>query len=129
MPSIILASSSRYRAQLLENIGLFFTSSSPDIDESPTLNETPQALVERLSLAKATTLSKTYNNHLIIGSDQVASLENSIITKPGNHERAKEQLIASKGKLFASIPDSVFLTHTPVTIRSPPSPQKSPSAH
>ena len=98
MPPIVLASSSRYRAQLLENIGLSFTSSSPDIDESPTLNESPQALVERLSLAKATALSGTYDNHLIIGSDQVASLNNSIITKPGNHKRAKEQLMACQGR-------------------------------
>jgi 7-methyl-GTP pyrophosphatase len=97
MPPIILASSSRYRAQLLENIGLSFNSSNPDIDESPTDNETPQALVERLSLAKARALSKTYNNHLIIGSDQVASLNNSIITKPGSHERAKGQLTACQG--------------------------------
>jgi 7-methyl-GTP pyrophosphatase len=97
MPPIILASSSKYRAQLLETIDLSFTPSSPDIDESPTPNESPQALVERLSLAKARALSKTYNNHLIIGSDQVASLNNSIITKPGNHDRAKEQLTACQG--------------------------------
>ncbi|BFM16329.1 nucleoside triphosphate pyrophosphatase [Maricurvus nonylphenolicus] len=98
MPSIILASSSKYRRQLLEKLEVSFSSAAPDIDESALPDETAQALVERLALAKANALSNTYPNHLIIGSDQVADLNGRILTKPGNHEAALEQLLSCQGQ-------------------------------
>lgn len=98
MQPILLASSSLYRRELLSRLGLAFEYASPDIDESPLSNETPDDLVARLSAAKAKALSAEYSQHLIIGSDQVAVLDNQIIGKPHNYERAFEQLSAASGK-------------------------------
>ncbi len=99
MTSILLASSSPYRRQLLEKLGLSFGCESPNIDESPLLSETPLQLVERLSTQKAKALATDYNNHLIIGSDQVATLGQQVIGKPGNHEAAVMQLQSCSGKV------------------------------
>ncbi|MGH1371511.1 MAG: Maf family protein [Cellvibrionaceae bacterium] len=92
MPSIVLASSSPYRRQLLEKLGVYFSHASPDIDESPRPNEAPQALTERLSNAKAEALSTQHPNSLIIGSDQVAELNGTLLGKPGTRENAIAQL-------------------------------------
>lgn len=101
MQPILLASSSHYRRKLLARLGLAFEWASPDIDESPLLNEgteeSADALVARLSLAKAKTLASAYHKHLIIGSDQVAVLANQIIGKPHTYERAFAQLRAASG--------------------------------
>lgn len=103
MPPILLASSSTYRRQLLARLGLTFEWASPDIDESPLLdedrkvNENADALVSRLSLAKAKALAAKYPNHLIIGSDQVAVLGDQIIGKPHTYERAFTQLRKASG--------------------------------
>lgn len=98
MTQIVLASSSKYRRQLLEKLEVSFASASPDIDETAKPNETAQQLVERLSLDKAKALANSYPNHLIIGSDQVADLNGSILTKPGNHDVALDQLMSCQGK-------------------------------
>ncbi|GGY70532.1 Maf-like protein [Cellvibrio zantedeschiae] len=98
MQPILLASSSIYRRELLARLGLAFEYASPDIDESPLANETPDELVARLSIAKAKALSAKYSQHLIIGSDQVAVLNNRITGKPHSYERAFEQLRAASGK-------------------------------
>lgn len=98
MTQIVLASSSKYRKQLLDKIEVSFTSASPEVDETAKPDETPQALVERLALAKARSLSKSHPNHLIIGSDQVADLNGSILTKPGNHKAALQQLSSCQGQ-------------------------------
>jgi MAF protein len=74
---ILLASSSPYRASLLSQLGLAFDTCSPDIDESPLENESPCDLARRLSLAKALELKDKYPNHIIIASDQVASVSGS----------------------------------------------------
>ncbi len=92
MPKLLLASSSRYRQQLLQKLGLAFSCHSPDIDETPTPEETPKQLVERLAIAKAQALAAQYPEHLIIGSDQVASIDGKILGKPGNFARAYQQL-------------------------------------
>lgn len=93
MPKLILASSSLYRRQLLEKLQLPFTYQSPDIDETALANETPQALVQRLSISKAKSVA-TKQDHasLVIGSDQVAVLGNKILGKPLNHANAVRQL-------------------------------------
>jgi len=99
MTPIVLASSSPYRRQLLEKLGLSFDTEAPEIDESPNLNEPPSQLVQRLAKAKAEALRTRYNNHLIIGSDQVAELDGQIIGKPNNHEAAVTQLNNCSGRV------------------------------
>lgn len=103
MQPILLASSSTYRRELLTRLGLAFEWANPDIDERPLLNEcgdideSADALVARLSLAKAKALASAYPNHLIIGSDQVAILGDQIIGKPHTYERAFTQLRNASG--------------------------------
>ncbi|WP_272682598.1 nucleoside triphosphate pyrophosphatase [Providencia sp. PROV124] len=97
MKSIILASTSTYRQALLKKLGLPFLAVAPNIDESPILNESAQALVMRLSHAKANALSAQYSQHLIIGSDQVCVIDNKIMGKPHNFENAFQQLKSALG--------------------------------
>lgn len=77
---------------------------TPDVDELQIEGETPLALVERLAEIKAKAIASTHPDSLIIGSDQVAVIDNEILTKPGSHENAKAQLKKVSGKLI------VFLT-------------------
>lgn len=92
---LVLASSSPYRRALLDKLHLDFLSESPDIDETPLLNEEPKALSKRLSVLKAHALVKTFPAHLIIGSDQVAMLKNQQLHKPGGKSNARAQLKAA----------------------------------
>lgn len=98
MQPLVLASSSIYRRQLLERLQLPFTCASPNIDERPLADETPQMLVQRLALAKARALSNQFLQHLIIGSDQVAALDGKIIGKPNTEAKAIAQLQAASGR-------------------------------
>jgi len=98
MPTLILGSSSPFRAELLSKLNLAFSTASPDIDETPLDNETPFALVKRLAEQKAATIAKQHPNALIIGSDQVAILNGTILGKPGNHQNAFTQLRAASGQ-------------------------------
>lgn len=98
MLPLLLASSSPYRRELLSRLRLPFTWSSPAIDESRRPQEPAEALVRRLAEEKARALSHIHTNHLIIGSDQVAVLDEQILGKPHNFERAREQLLAASGK-------------------------------
>lgn len=95
--NLVLASSSRYRKALLERLKIPFICASPDIDETAKPGETPENLVRRLSASKAQALASQYPNALIIGSDQVASHNNILLTKPGNFEMAFKQLKAQSG--------------------------------
>jgi septum formation protein len=95
---LILASSSPYRREVLSRLGVEFSSVSPDIDESPQLGESPQALVTRLAESKAQAVAASHPKGLIIGSDQVATLDDSVVGKPGTHERAVEQLTLASGR-------------------------------
>ncbi len=95
---LILASSSRYRQEMLERLGLPFTAVSPDIDETPLPGESPATLALRLSLAKAQAVAPAYPGALVIGSDQVATMDGSPIGKPGNFERAAAQLEQLSGQ-------------------------------
>ncbi|MBE0494019.1 MAG: septum formation inhibitor Maf [Thiomicrospira sp.] len=99
-PQILLASSSAYRRQLLEKLGLTFSCESPEIDERPHAQESVREMVERLSLQKAQTLVKQQPNKIIIASDQSASLNNQALGKPGNFDRAFEQLKAQQGQVI-----------------------------
>jgi len=94
---LILASTSPYRKKLLMRFGIPFEMAAPEVDESRLENETAHNLVRRLSEAKARAIGKT-GKGLIIGSDQVATLGDEILGKPGSHERASEQLRHLSGK-------------------------------
>ena len=97
-PLLILASTSRYRRELLERLRIPFRALSPDTDETPLPGEAPAALAERLALAKARALATTHPDAVVIGADQVADVDGVAIGKPGSHERAVEQLRAMSGR-------------------------------
>ena len=96
-PTVTLASTSPFRKELLERLGIPFETVAPDVDETPLANETAEALVRRLSEDKARAMAASHRG-LIIGSDQVATTGNNILGKPGTHERAFEQLRTLSGK-------------------------------
>jgi septum formation protein len=98
MLNIILASTSPYRRELLTRLGLPFSVANPKTDESPLPGESPEALALRLSEAKARAVVAGNPGSLIIGSDQVATVDGKIYGKPGTHERAVEQLRELSGK-------------------------------
>lgn len=100
MPPIVLASSSPYRRQLIEKLGISFSTASPDIDESPRTGESPADLAKRLSENKAKALASDYPSHLIIGSDQVAELHGTPLGKPGSHQAATTQLRSASGHIL-----------------------------
>lgn len=97
-PALLLASSSPFRRQLLDKLGLEFIHQSPDIDESRLEGESPVALVMRLARKKAEALAGDHPNTLIIGSDQVAVIGDQVLGKPGSREKAIEQLSAASGQ-------------------------------
>lgn len=126
IPTIVLASSSPYRQQLLRTLGLDFTAISPDVDETQYKGESPEALVKRLAETKARAISDKFPKALIISSDQVAVLDNKIMGKPGNHAVAKEQLKAASGMrmnfltslcLLNTITDHVQLDIVPFSVQ------------
>ena len=98
VPPLILASTSRYRRELLERLRIPFRALAPDTDETPLPGEAPAALAERLALAKAHALASQFPDAVVIGADQVADVDGTAIGKPGNHERAVEQLRAMSGR-------------------------------
>lgn len=97
-PPLILASTSRYRRELLDRLRLPFEVVSPEVDEAPQPGEPPADLAQRLALAKAWAVARQHPDALVIGSDQVADLAGEPIGKPGNHERAVAQLRAMRGR-------------------------------
>ena len=90
--TIILASSSPWRRQLLAQLGIKFEATSPEIDESAHDGEAPAALAERLAIGKASKIFEASPNAIVIGSDQVADVEGDILGKPGTAEKARAQL-------------------------------------
>jgi len=97
-PALLLASSSPFRRQLLDKLGMDFIHQSPDIDESRLEGESPVALVMRLAREKARALADSHPDTLIIGSDQVAVIGDQVLGKPGTREKAIEQLSAASGQ-------------------------------
>lgn len=95
---LILASSSIYRHELLTRLQLPFTCISPDVDESPLLNELPQETALRLAQVKARKVGLTNPSALIIGCDQVATLDNIQLGKPLTHDNATKQLRLMRGR-------------------------------
>ena len=97
-PQLVLASSSIYRQELLQRLQIPFKTASPDVDETPLPDETPEATALRLSVKKARAMVKAYPDALIIGADQVAILEGVQLGKPLNHTNAVKQLRFMRGK-------------------------------
>lgn len=97
-PRIVLASSSRYRQGLLDRFLHDYETISPGVDEAPVEGEIPAALATRLARDKAEAISSTQHDALVIGADQLAVLDNRVLGKPGDHQKAVEQLLAASGK-------------------------------
>ena len=106
MPQIILASTSRYRRDLLARLRLPFARRSPDVPETALEGEAPARMAARLALAKARSIRD--RGAVVIGSDQVASLDERVLRKPGAPDVAIDQLRAAQGK--------VVLFHTAVAV-------------
>jgi septum formation protein len=105
---LVLASTSRYRRELLSRLGLPFEVLSPDVDETPLPGESPSVTALRLSVLKAQAAAATYRDALIIGSDQVLMLGSEQLGKPGNFDNAFTQLKKMQGR------EMVF--HTALTL-------------
>lgn len=108
-PRLVLGSTSRYRRELLQRLGLPFDVQAPDVDETPRPGEAPADLAMRLALTKARAVAaQNQDDAVVIGSDQVADLAGQPLGKPGNHERAVQQLTAMRGQ--------TVLFHTAVAV-------------
>lgn len=99
MPPLILASTSRYRRELLQRLRLPFSVEPPGVDETARAAEAPSALARRLALEKARAVARRHPGAVVIGSDQVADLDGQAIGKPGDHDRAREQLRRMSGRM------------------------------
>lgn len=99
VPSLVLASTSVYRRELLERLGLPFAAVAPQTDETPKPDEAPRDLAWRLARAKALAVAgSATEDTVVIGSDQVADLDGTPLGKPGTHEHAVAQLRAMRGR-------------------------------
>lgn len=111
---LILGSTSPFRKELLQRLHIPFITDSPDIDETPHDNETPERYVKRLSLEKARAVATQHPNALIIGSDQCSVLNGVIRGKPHNHKNAVQQLRQSSGERVSFL-TGVCLYHSATT--------------
>ena len=109
---LVLASTSRYRRELLERLRLPFDVVAPGVEETTLDGETPSATALRLALAKADAVAVEDGEAVVIGSDQVADLDGRGLGKPGDHARAKAQLAAMRGRTV------VFQTAVAVVCRA-----------
>jgi septum formation protein len=96
--TLILASSSEYRRQLLQKLQIPFNSISPKIDETALEGEKPHQTALRLAQEKAKKIGAEYSHALVIGCDQVATLDGVELGKPGNHQNANKQLQMMRGR-------------------------------
>lgn len=96
--TLVLASTSPFRKELLERLNIPFETFSPDVDETPVDGESPDDLVTRLSEAKARAGAAAFPDALIIGSDQMAVCGEDVLGKPGNHNQACDQLARLSGQ-------------------------------
>ena len=96
--TIVLASSSPYRRDLLDRLLDDYETVSPNVDESNPDELAPDVLVTQLARRKAEAASAKVRDALIIGADQLAALDQTVLGKPGNHQKAVEQLLMAAGK-------------------------------
>lgn len=97
-PPLVLASTSRYRRELLARLQWPFEVAGPDIDETALAGEAPAQTALRLAEAKAGAVARIRSNALVIGSDQVADCDGIALSKPGGHAEAVRQLTALSGR-------------------------------
>lgn len=97
-PTIVLASTSRYRRELLVRLRLDFEVESPQVDESMHAGEAPRAMALRLAVAKAQAVQARRSGAVVIGSDQVAEIGGVALGKPMLHTAALAQLARMQGK-------------------------------
>jgi len=100
-PRLILASTSPYRRELLARLRLPFDVIAPEVDETQLPGEAPEALALRLALAKAQAVAGRHPGCVVIGADQVASVDGDAIGKPGSHAAARAQLRRLSGRTVA----------------------------
>ena len=96
---LILGSSSRYRAQALRSLGLVFTQVSPNVDERPRLNESPETLAARLARTKAVNIAQQHTGAIVVGSDQVGFCSGRLLSKPGSKANAIAVLRQNAGQI------------------------------
>ena len=111
VPRIVLASTSRYRRELLERLRLPFEIEAPAVDETALMAEAPLATALRLAQTKALAVQARNEDAIVIGSDQVAEIDGQPLGKPGTHSRALAQLEQLSGRA------AVF--HTAVALVKP----------
>ncbi len=111
-PPLILGSTSRYRRELLERLGIPFSVAAPDIDESPEPGERPADTALRLAAAKARAVAARHGDALVIGSDQVADCAGRAIGKPGGRDRAIAELQRLSGQTVV-FHTGLALVHAP----------------
>jgi MAF protein len=95
---LVLASTSPFRRNLLEKLGMPFETAAPQVDESRLPGESAAELVQRLAEAKAQAVGAAFTDALVVGSDQVACIGDEILGKPGNRANAIAQLQSASGK-------------------------------
>lgn len=98
MNSIVLASTSRYRRELLQRLRVPFLVQAPAIDEHALPGEPPRETARRLALAKASAVARDHRDAIVIGSDQVADVDGTALSKPGTHDAALAQLQRMQGR-------------------------------
>lgn len=96
--AVILASTSRYRQELLSRLRIPFDIAAPHVDETPRPGEASPVLAQRLALAKAQAVAARFPSAVVIGSDQVADLNSQSLGKPGTHAIAVLQLKQMRGQ-------------------------------
>jgi septum formation protein len=96
--SIYLASTSKYRRELLNRLRLSFDTESPNINETALESELPLTTCIRLAREKCQAVALNHPTSVVIGSDQVADVDGHAISKPGSHEKARAQLRSMSGK-------------------------------
>ncbi len=97
-PTIFLASSSPYRRGLLDRFLDTYETVAPDVDESNDEGLAPEELATYLARKKAEAVAINARDALVIGADQLAVLDDQVLGKPGDHQKAVEQLLAASGK-------------------------------
>lgn len=97
-PPLVLGSTSPFRRELLQRLGVAFDTAAPEVDEQRLADESAEDLVRRLAEAKARAVAARRRDALVIGSDQVAVLDDQVLGKPGSRERAIDQLRAASGR-------------------------------
>ena len=124
--TLILASSSIYRRELLQKLKIPFSCISPQIDESPLASEKPPETALRLAKEKAIKIGKEHPHALVIGCDQVATLDGEQLGKPLNHQNATKQLHMMRGRevtfysalcLYNAVTDSMQSETVPYLVK------------